>query len=105
MEELVQRQDILEVRGMNPVYITSYWPYWLAGLILFPLLAVLPQLANIRKAIDIGDRDGKEVAKMFLAPSSLIITVVFGLGAFICFILFLASVLAGLIAAIKGIVA
>lgn len=90
---------------MDAVYITSYWPYWLAGLVLFPLLAVLPQLANIRRAIEIGDREPKEVAKLFLAPTSLVATIVFGLGAFVCFILFLASVLVGLFAAIQALVA
>lgn len=90
---------------MNPLYITSYWPYWIVGLVVFPLLAILPQLAKIRKAVEIGDKDPKAVARMFLSPSSLAVTVICGLATFICFILFMASVLAGLIAAIRGIVA
>lgn len=88
---------------MDPIYITNYWPYWIAGLVLFPLLAILPQLAKIRKAVEIGDGHEKEIASMFLEPWSLVSTIVFGLGGFVCFILFLASVLAGLIAAISGI--
>lgn len=89
---------------MDPVYITDYWPYWTVGLVLFPLLAMLPQLAKIRKAVEIGDKDPGKVARLFLTPSSLAISIVFGLGTFICFVLFAAAVLTGLIAAIKGIV-
>lgn len=90
---------------MDPVYITSYWPYWIAGLVLFPLLAILPQLAKIRKAVEIGDKNPNEVARMFLSPSSLAITVVCGLATFICLLLFMASILVGLIAAVRGVVA
>ena len=88
---------------MNPNFIINFWPYWIAGLIVFPLLAALPQLKNIRTAIDIGQHQPNEVAKMFLNPQSLVVSIVFGLAAFVCFVLFLASVVVGTIAAIHNI--
>jgi len=87
---------------MGANFIIGLWPVWIAGLIIFPLLVILPQLKNIRSAIDQGEENPKEVAKLFLSPGSLIITVVFGLGTFVCFILFMASVLVGIVAAIKA---
>ncbi len=87
---------------MGSNFIINFWPVWIAGLIILPLLIILTQLKNIRFAIDQSEENPKEVAKLFLSPGSLIITIVFGLGTFVCFVLFMASVLVGTVAAIKA---
>jgi hypothetical protein len=68
---------------MNPNFIIDFWPYWIAGLIICPLIAIIPQLKNIRTAIDKGESEPAETGKLFLTPSSLILTIVFGLGTFV----------------------
>lgn len=87
---------------MDPNFIVNLWPCWIAGLILCPLLAVLPQLKNIRTAIDIGEKQPNEVGKLFLTPGSIVLSVVFGMGTFVSFVLFIASVVVGLVAGIKN---
>jgi len=84
-------------------YIIDFWPYWIAGLIVFPLLAILPQLKNIRSAVEKGEREPKQVAMLFLTPGSIMLSVVAGMLTFVCFVLFLASVLVGAIAAVRAI--
>ncbi len=61
----------------------NLWPYWIAGLIIFPLLAILPQLANIRAAVTRGKKDPEQVALMFLTPRSIVLSVVFGILTFV----------------------
>lgn len=88
---------------MSANYIMDYWPLWIAGLIIFPLLAILPQLKNIREAVDKGESDPNYVGKLFLTPYSIFLSVVFGMGTIVSLVLFIASVIVGIIAAVKEI--
>ena len=88
---------------MNEKFIVNFWPYWVAGLVVFPSLAVLPQLANIRASLT--SKDPTQIAMLFLTPRSIISFVVFGMLMFVCFLPFLASAIIGLVAAIKSIFA
>jgi hypothetical protein len=90
---------------MNSTFIIDLWPLWIAGLVVFPLIAVLPQLKNIRIAIDKGEKEPNEVGKLFLSPGPLVISILFGIASFVCFVLFLGSVLVGITAAIKNLFA
>ena len=87
---------------MNTSYVTAYWWIWTIGLLVFPLLAVLPQLGNIREAVAKGQSDPNYVAGLFLNAKSMIISIVFGMATFVSFVLFMASVLVAVIAAIKN---
>jgi len=87
---------------MNPNFIIDFWPYWIAGLIIFPLILSLLTLPKIRTAVNKGDEAPKEVAKLFLTPGTLFVTLFFGVSTFVCLILFLASVLIGMIAGIRN---
>ncbi|MGE5558775.1 MAG: hypothetical protein ACM3WV_09195 [Bacillota bacterium] len=86
---------------MTADFIARYWPYWIAGLIVSPLVVILFQLANIRYAID-HQNDGNEVAKRFLSPVPMVITVIFGMTTFVFLVLFAASVIIGIVAGIKA---
>ena len=88
---------------MNEKFIVNFWPYWVAGVVIFPPLAILPQLANIRASLTM--KDPRQIAMLFLTPRSIISFVVFGILTFVCFLLFLASAIIGLVAAIKSIFA
>lgn len=88
---------------MHANFIIDLWPWWIIGLIVSPLLAVLPQLGNIRKAVALGDDDPKAVAGLFLQPASIILTVVFGMATFVFMVLFIAAVLVGIVDAVHGI--
>jgi len=88
---------------VNEKFIVNFWPYWIAGLVIFPPLAILPQLANIRAALTM--KDPRQIAMLFLTPRTIIASVVFGMLTFVCFLLFLASAFIGLVAAIKSIFA
>lgn len=87
---------------MNINFVTTYWWLWIIGLLVFPLIAVLPQLKNIREAVAKGDSDPNYVAMLFLNAKSLILSIVFGMATFVCFVLFMASVLVATIAAVKN---
>ncbi len=87
---------------MHPNFIIDLWPWWIAGLIICPLVAILPQLKNIREAIDKGDKDPNGAGKLFLKPFPLIISVIFGMATMVSFILFLASVIIGMVAGIRN---
>ena len=88
---------------MNTNIVTTYWWVWIIGLVVFPLLAVLPQLSNIREAVAKGQSDPNYVAGLFLTAKSLIISIVFGMATFVSFVLFMASVLVATVSAIKNI--
>jgi hypothetical protein len=62
-----------------------------------------PTTANIRASLTL--KDPKQIGMLFLAPRSMISFVVFGMLTFVCFVLFLASVIIGFVAAIKSIFA
>jgi hypothetical protein len=87
---------------MSANFVITYWPFWIIGLVAFPLLVVLPQLKNIREAVEKGESDPKYVAGLFLNAKSMIISIVFGMATFVSFVLFLASVLVATVAAIKN---
>jgi hypothetical protein len=88
---------------MSGNFIINLWPYWIIGLIIFPVLAILPQLANIRASLRL--RDPQQIVMLFLTPRSIISFVVFGMLSFVCFVLFLASAIIGIIVVLKGIFA
>ncbi len=82
-------------------FILQYWYLWIIGLFLFPLLAVFPNLKNIHEAIDDKGQNPERIAKLFLSPGVLIITIAAGIGTLISFVFFLASILLAIVAAIK----
>ncbi len=84
------------------LFIMQDWYLWVIGLIVMPVIAVLPQISNIREVIDRKDRDPKEIAKLFLSPGTLIVTIIGGMGTFVCFVLFFASILFAIIKFIKS---
>ena len=88
---------------MNANFIIDFWLWWIAGLIVCPLLVVLPQLKKIRQAIDLSEDDPNAGGKLFLTPFSVIISVVFGMGTIVSMILFIAAVVIGIVAGIRGI--
>lgn len=84
------------------LFVLEYWYVWVIGLIVLPIIAVLPQLKNILQAIDHKDKDPKEIAKLFLKPGSLIIGIIGGIGTFVCFVFFFLSILFAIIKFIKS---
>ena len=82
-------------------FVFGYWYLWIIGLIFFPLFAVLPQLKNIHYAVD-APKDDPEAAKRFLQPVPLVLSVVGGMGTFVCLILFVAAVILAIIQGIKS---
>ncbi len=83
-------------------FILQYWYLWIIGLFLFPLLAVFPNLKNIHAAIDDKGQNPEKIAKLFLTPGILTITIAAGIGTFICFVFFLASIVLAIIDYIKA---
>lgn len=63
---------------------------------------MLPQINNIREVIDRKDRNPKDIVKLFLSPWTLIITIIGGMGAFVCFVLFFVSIIFAIIKFIKS---
>ncbi len=66
------------------LFIMQYWYLWVIGLIVMPIVALLPQINNIREVIDRKDRNPKDIVKLFLNPGTLIITIIGGMGTFVC---------------------
>ena len=83
-------------------YIVAYWYLWVIGLIVFPLIAVLPQVGNIRKAIEDNGQHPEEIGKLFVSPPAIIVSIVGGMGTFICLALFVFSLILGLVDYIKA---
>jgi uncharacterized membrane protein YhaH (DUF805 family) len=84
------------------LFVLDYWYVWIIGLIVLPVIAVLPQLKNIHRITDCKDKDPKEIVKLFLNPGTLAITIMGGVGTFICFVFFLLSILFAIIKYIKA---
>ncbi len=84
------------------LFIMHYWYLWIIGVIVMPIIAVLPQINNIREVIDRKDRDPKEIAKLFLSPGTLIITIIGGMGTFVSLVLFFVSIILAIINFIKS---
>lgn len=82
-------------------YILNYWYVWVIGLFVFPLIAVLTQINNIRAAIDDMGRNPEKIGKLFITPSSIFTIVIGGMGTFVCLILFCVSLILGIINYIK----
>ncbi len=83
-------------------FIVQYWYLWVIGLIAFPIVAVMPQLRNIQRAIDEKGASAREIAKLFLSPGSLIVSIVGGMGTFVCLVFFFASIIITIIRCIKS---
>lgn len=84
------------------LFIMQYWYLWVIGLIAMPIIALLPQINNIREVIDGKDRNPKDILKLFLSPGTLIITIIGGMGTFVCFVLFFTSIIFAIIQFIKS---
>ena len=82
--------------------ILDYWWVWGLGTMVFPLLVVLPQLHAVRYAIDDKGKNPEAVAKKFLSPVGVTVSVLFGIGTFVSFLLLLTSLLLGIINYIKN---
>ncbi|MBN1980954.1 MAG: hypothetical protein JW795_05445, partial [Chitinivibrionales bacterium] len=78
---------------MKPVL--TLWYFWIIGMVIFPLIAILPQLNAIHQAIDDKGQNPEKIGKLFLTPRSLIFSVFGGMGTFICLILFFVSLILG----------
>lgn len=83
-------------------FILEYWYLWIIGLILFPVIITLLQLKNIHAAIDDKGQNPEKIAKLFLSPGLLAVTIAAGIATFVCFAFFLAAIILGIVAAIKG---
>lgn len=83
-------------------FILEFWYIWITGFIVLPFLIVITQLNNIKYAIDDKGKHPEKIAKKFLSPASLAITVIGGLGTAVCWILFLATIILAFIQQIKG---
>jgi hypothetical protein len=79
-----------------------YWYVWIAGLIVLPVVAVLPQLKNIHKAIGDGSQSPAEIVRLFLNPWSLVVSIIGVMGTFVCLILFFTSIIFAIISYIKS---
>ncbi len=84
------------------LFILEYWYLWVIGLIVLPIIAVLPQIKNILEAIDRKDKEPKEIVKLFLNPGTLVISIIGGMGAFVCFVFFFLSIIFAIIKYIKS---
>ena len=78
------------------------WYLWVVGLILMPIVAVLPQIKNIHKILDQKEINPREIAKLFLSPGTLAISIMGCVGTFVCFVFFFLSIIFALIAYIKS---
>ncbi len=84
------------------LFIIQYWYLWVIGLIVMPIIALLPQINNVREVLDRTDRNPKDIAKLFLHPGTLLITIIGGMGTFVCFVLFFVSIVFAIIQFIKS---
>ncbi len=84
------------------LFIMQYWYVWVAGLIVLPIVAILPQLKNIHKAIGDKSQSPAEIVRLFLNPWSLAISIIGGMGTFVCLVLFFTSIIFAIIHYIKS---
>ncbi len=84
------------------LFIMQYWYLWVIGLILMPVIAVLPQIKNVLEVIDRKDKNAKEIVKLFLNPKTLVISIIGGMGTFVCFVFFFISIVFAIIKYIKS---
>jgi hypothetical protein len=80
----------------------QYRYLWIIGLIAMPVIALLPQINNIREVIDRKDRNPGDIVKLFLSPGTLTITIIGGMGTFVCLVLFIVSIIFAIIQFIKS---
>lgn len=83
------------------LFVLEYWYVWVIGMIILPVIAVLPQIRNIHEAVN-RKRDPREIANLFLSPGKLVITIIGGMGAFVCLIFFFLSIIFAIIKYIKS---
>jgi len=83
-------------------FIIQYWYLWVIGLILMPLVAVLPQIKNIHEILDQKEINPREIAKLFLNPGTLAVSIIGGVGSFVCLVFFFLSIIFAIIAYIKS---
>ncbi len=83
-------------------FILVYWYLWVIGLIVCPLIAILGQLKNIQAAIADNGKNPATIGQLFMEPAPLILSIIGGMGMFICFVFFCASVIMAIIQQIKG---
>ncbi len=84
------------------LFIMQYWYLWVIGLILMPVITILPQIKNILEVIDRKDKNPKEIAKLFLNPGTLVMSIIGGMGTFVCFVFFFLSIIFAIIKYIKS---
>ncbi len=84
------------------LFIMHYWYLWVIGLIVMPIIALLPQINNIREVLDRTDRTPRDIAKLFLHPGTLIITIIGAMGTFVCSVLFFVAIVFAIIQFIKS---
>lgn len=84
------------------LFIMQYRYLWIIGLIAMPVIALLPQINNIREVIDRKDRNPGDIVKLFLSPGTLTITIIGGMGTFVCLVLFIVSIIFAIIQFIKS---
>lgn len=84
------------------LFIMQYWYLWVIGLILMPVITILPQIKNILEVIDRKDKNPKEIAKLFLNPGTLVMSIIGGMGTFVCFVFFFSSIIFAIIKYIKS---
>lgn len=84
------------------LFIMQSWYLWIAGLILMPVVAVLPQIKNIREILDQKEIHAREIAKIFLNPGTLTISIIGCVGTFVCLVFFFLSIVFAVIAYIKS---
>ena len=65
------------------LFIMQYWYLWVIGLILMPIVTILPQIKNILEIIDHTDKNPKAIAKLFLNPRMLVMSIIGGMGTFV----------------------
>lgn len=75
------------------LFIMEYWYLWVIGIILLPIVALLPQIKNILEIIDHKDKNPGEIVKLFLNPGTLVISIIGGMGTFVCLVFFFLSII------------
>jgi hypothetical protein len=83
-------------------FILQYWYLWVIGLIFMPIIAVLPQIKNVHVILDQREKNPREIVKLFLNPWKLAISIIGGVGTFVCLVFFFLSVIFAIIAYIKS---
>ena len=84
------------------LFILKYWYLWVIGLIFMPIITVLPQIKNIHDILDQHDKNPRNIVKLFLNPWKLAISIIGGMGTFVCLVFFFLSIIFAIIAYIKA---